>query len=138
MKLSILFAACAALCACSSTPVETPPPQLPERAGFDPLVAARAAGVAYRATGAHPQFVLQIYREDRITLSLDNGATELVFPKTDPMHPRWYGEIYRTSSEGRLLQIYLRRSHLCPNQSGEHVVDIYLDGVEMTGCGRDL
>lgn len=138
MKLRALLAACVVLAACSSAPQDPPAPQLPERAGVDPIVAARASGVAYRGVGADPPFVLDIYREDRIVLTLDSGAAELTFPKTDPALPRWYGEIYETASEGRRLEIYLRRSQPCPTDPGQHVIEVRLDGVELTGCGRDL
>lgn len=136
MKLRLLLlAACAALAACSSSPPEElPPPMLPQRAGVDPLVAARAEGVAFRATG--PAFVLHIYREDRIVLTLD--ATEESFPKPEPVLPRWHGEIYETENERHRLSVMIRRSVPCPTQSGEYVVALHYDEAELTGCGRDL
>lgn len=39
------------LAACASAPRDLPPPSLPERAGVDTLVAARAAGVQFLAQG---------------------------------------------------------------------------------------
>lgn len=138
MRFRTLLVA-AALAACSASPrEEPPPPQLPQRAGVDPIVAARASGVVFRAVGAEPVFVLQIYREDRIVLVLDHGATEETFAKPEPMLPRWNGEIYETQNERHRLAIMIRRDRPCPTQPGEYVVVLRLDGAEMTGCGRDL
>lgn len=138
MDLRILFA-CLALAACSSAPPqELPPPQLPQRAGVDPIVAARAEGAVFRAVGQDPAFVLHIYREDRIVLTLDAGATEESFPKPEPLLPRWHGEIYETENERHRLSVMIRRSLRCPTQSGEYVVTLRYDETELTGCGRDL
>lgn len=137
MKLRLLLAACVALAACSSSPPEElPPPQLPQRVGVDPIVAARAEGVAFRAVG--PAFVLHIYREDRIVLMLNDGATEESFPKPEPLLPRWNGEIYETENERHRLSIMVRRDRPCPTQPGEHLVVLRYDEAELTGCGRDL
>src|ERR1700741_4791307 len=112
--MRFLFAACL-LAACSSSPPELPPPpQLPQRAGVDPLVAARAAGVEFRATG--PGFVLQIYGQDRITL--DHNGQQLTFPKPRPLLPRWNGEIYETGNRGHQLRIEIRRLS-CTSETGD-------------------
>lgn len=135
MSSRILLAACAMLAACSSSPPEElPPPPLPQRAGVDPLVAARAEGVQYEASGEN--FVLRFYA-DRITLAV-GGAEPEIFARPAPRYPRWHGEIYETGSESRRLEIYVRRSRRCPTEAGGHVVEIRVDETELTGCGRDL
>lgn len=126
---------------CSSGPrQELPAPELPQRAGIDPIVAARAQGVAFRGTGQAPDFVLDVYREDRITLAWDYGARQETFPKPAPILPRWNGEIYETRNERHTLRIEIRRNR-CETEHGEMAladVRVELDGVEWRGCGRDL
>lgn len=134
------FVALALLAGCSGAREELPPPQLPQRAGVDPIVAARAAGVAFRAVGETPDFVLHIYREDRITLAWDNGAHQETFPKPEPILPRWNGEIYETRNERHALTIEVRHTR-CETGSGEVFLDsvrILIDGEERRGCGRAL
>ncbi|MGQ0533734.1 MAG: hypothetical protein ACT4OF_13745 [Caulobacteraceae bacterium] len=130
-----------ALAACSSAPEELPPPQLPQRAGIDPIVAARAEGVVFRALGHAPDFVLQIYRDDRITLTWD--AHHETFPKPEPMLPRWNGEIYETQNERHTLRVEVERYRPCadPPVGGETrsiTVIVTLDGGELRGCGQSL
>jgi hypothetical protein len=132
------------LAACSSSrPQDLPPPQLPQRAGVDPIVAARAEGVAFRAVGHGPDFVLHIYREDRITLAWDHGAHQETFPKPDPILPRWHGEIYETQNERHRLRVEIARARVCTDAeaNGEiwpTTVRVIIDDETREGCGRDL
>jgi len=125
-----------ALTACASGPrEELPPPQLPQRAGVDPIVAARAEGVAFRAVGEG--FALSIYRAERIVLSW--GDHEFEFPKPEPLLPRWNGEIYETSNGRYAMTVEIRR--LACEAGGETWparVAIVIDGERLEGCGRDL
>lgn len=117
---------------------ELPPPTLPQRAGVDPTIAARAAGVAFEASGEG--FVLQIYRQDRITLSWNAGAQSATFPLTEPRYPRWNGEIYETSNDAHRLRVEIRRLP-CDGPDGQSRparVRVQVDDQEMTGCGRDF
>jgi hypothetical protein len=116
------------------------PVQLPQRAGVDPIVGARAAGVAYRAVGAAPDFVLHIYREDRIVLAWDSGAHEETFPKPAPILPRWNGEIYETHNDAHTLWVEIHHTP-CASATDEMSVDtvrVVIDGEERNGCGRSL
>jgi hypothetical protein len=126
-----------ALAGCTVTqPRDLPPPDLPQRAGVDPIVAARAEGVTFMAHGDAPVFQLRFY-DDRITL-LKNDAELETYPLPEPMHPRWYGEVYITSNDAHRLRIEVRRDHPCEGQPGQVVVRVARDGVNMDGCGRDL
>lgn len=127
-----------ALAACShAPPAELPPPDLPQRAGTDPIVAARAEGVNYIAHGDATPFELRFYA-DRILFSTP-GVAAKVFPLTEPQHPVWYGEIYRTENENHDLYVTLRFDRPCPSGNGEHLVEVRLDrGEQMSGCGRRL
>lgn len=135
LAAALLLAACSTPARVADLP---PPPQLPQRAGVDPVVAARAEGVRFMAHGAAPVFHLRFY-DDRVTFSQD-GATWQTFPRPEPMHPRWYGEVYETSNDAHRLHIEVRRDRPCVGQgAGQLPVSVRLDGQDaMEGCGRDL
>jgi uncharacterized membrane protein len=122
-----------ALTACASPPQELPPPLLPQRAGVDATVALRAEGVRYLAIGEE-QFVLRIY-DDRISFARA-GQDELNFPQTEPLYPRWNGEIYETEANGHRLRLEIRRRGECADKNGRDTVAVTLDGAAMMGCGR--
>lgn len=124
-----------ALAACSSPPAQLPAPDLPQRAGVDPLVAARAEGVRFLASGEAPVFNLRFY-DDRITLALEGGEPQS-FARAAPTYPRWNGEIYTTSNDAHQLEVRVIRRP-CPMQLGYHIVELTLDGRELAGCGRDV
>lgn len=118
---------------------ELPPPPLPQRTGVDPAIAARAEGIEFRAIG--DGFVLDIFRVERIRLTLTATGEELVFPKPEPQYPRWYGSIYHTSHEGRVLRIEIRNDHPCerPDRATYPIeVELRLDDRELQGCGREF
>ncbi len=144
MKFRAIIAAAALLAACSSSPPEElPPPTLPQRAGVDPIIAARAEGVVFRAQGAAPDFLLHIYRNDRIFLAWDNGASQETFAKGEPILPRWHGEIYETANARHTLHVELHRARPCRderlgNETFPVTVLVTIDGEQRSGCGRDL
>lgn len=139
MRALVLATLLLSACAGGAAREELPPPQLPQRAGVDPTVAARAEGVELRAVGEG--FVLDIYRTDRIRLTLTGTGQDLVFPKTEPRFPRWNGSIYHTAADGRVLYIEIRNDRRCERDDRQTYpirVDVSLDGREMTGCGREF
>jgi hypothetical protein len=132
-----------ALAACSTAPKDDlPPPQLPQRAGVDPVVAARAEGVVFRAQGANPDFVLHLYRDNRIFLSWDAGAHEESFPASDPILPAYRGRVFETHTERFALRVDIRdgpcRDAALGPQAFSATVIIEIDGVQRRGCGREL
>gem|GEM_PF-2691794 len=131
----------AALCAaCSSTPpAELPAPELPQRAGVDPLIAARAEGVEFHGVG--DGFVLDVMRENTIRVTLTASGETLTFPKPEPQHPRWYGTIYTTSNDAHRLRIEIRNDRPCERADRAVYpirVEFGLDGREFVGCGRQF
>ena len=133
--LCLLLAACGA----NAAREELPAPQLPQRTGVDPLVAARAEGVEFRAVG--DGFVLDIFRAERIRLTLTATGEELTFPKPEPQYPRWHGSIYETSNEPHDLHIAIRNYRPCERADRPTypiTVDIRLDDRELQGCGREF
>lgn len=128
---TLLLTACA-----GNVREELPPPELPQRTGVDPIVAARAEGIEFRAAG--DGFVLDIFREERIRLTLDKEG-ELMFPKPEPRYPRWNGSIYETANETHRLAIEIRDDRPCRDaQRAEYptTVHIVLNELELNGCGR--
>lgn len=139
MRYALLSALLLAACGANAAREELPPPQLPQRTGVDPIVAARAEGVEFRAVG--DGFVLDIFREERIRLTLTATGEELVFPKPEPRYPRWFGSIYFTTQEGRVLSIVIRNDHPCERADRATYpieVELRLDDREMEGCGREF
>jgi hypothetical protein len=81
MRAVLMSALLLAACGANAARQELPAPELPQRAGVDPVVAARAEGIEFRAVG--DGFVLDIFREERIRLTLEKEG-ELMFDKPDP------------------------------------------------------
>lgn len=134
--LRIFTAALAlALAACSSAPRdELPMPQLPQRAGVDPVVAARAEGIELRAVG--DGFVLEIFRTEQIRLTLTENGQILTFPKPEPRFPAWNGSIYETANSDARLSIEIRNDRPCDRNRPR--VNVLLNGREFTGCAREF
>ena len=133
-----------ALAACSSSPpAELPAPSLPQRAGVDPIVAARAEGVVSRALGAEPDFLLHIYRNDTmIFLSWDDGAHQETFNNVRVVLPAYRGSIYEARSEQHTLRVDVRDGPCRDARLGPEVfsanVTITIDGEMRRGCGREI
>ena len=138
MRAALLAALLLAACG-GNVREELPPPPLPERTGVDPLVAARAEGVAFRAVG--DGFVLDIFRTERIRLTLTATGEELVFAKPEPQYPRWSGSIYETASGARTLTVEIRNYLPCAREDRATyptTVHIRLNDRELEGCGREF
>jgi hypothetical protein len=135
MRAALLLAACGG----NAAREELPPPPLPERAGVDPLVAARAEGVEFRAVG--DGFVLNIFRAERIRLTLTATGEELIFAKPEPQYPRWSGSIYDGSNDAHVLHIEIRNDRPCERADrGTYPITVHirLDDRELEGCGREF
>lgn len=126
------------LVACVTAAPEPPPANTP--AGVDPVIAARAEGVDFRALGDRPDFLLHIYRDDRIFLAWDYGQNQEFFPKGEPIYPRWNGEIYETRNERHRLRVEIRHRPCRDVNGATHPaeVTIEIDGDERHGCGFAL
>lgn len=136
IRTALLSALLLAACSANAAREELPPPQLPQRTGVDPLVAARAEAIEFRAVG--DGFVLDIFHDERIRLTLDKEG-ELVFAKPEPRYPRWNGSIYETANEGYTLAIEIRDDRPCRREDRATyptTVHIVLNDLELNGCGR--
>jgi hypothetical protein len=138
LKRAAIFAALLlAACGGNAAREELPPPQLPDRAGVDPLVAARSEGVEFRAVA--DGVVVDIFREHHIRLITTATGEQLIFPKTEPRFPRWNGSIYETISGTRSLGIEIRNHQPCERADRDLypiTVTIVLDGRQIPACGR--
>ena len=126
--------------ACTVTPApELAPPAQPQRAGIDPIIAARAAGAEIHIVG--DDYVIQIMRENEIVLTRAADNTREIFPKPEPQHPRWSGERYTTENAARRLTIEVRDDRPCERADRATYptrIDVILDGEETTACGVRL
>jgi hypothetical protein len=139
MRAAIVAVLLLAGCGANAAREELPPPQLPERAGVDPLVAARAEGVEFRAVA--DGVVVDIFREDHIRLITTATGEQLIFPKIEPRFPRWNGSIYETTSGTRMLRVEIRNYLPCerPDRTTYPItVVIELDGRPMQACGHEF
>jgi hypothetical protein len=137
MRALIFAALLLAACGANAAREELPAPQLPQRAGVDPTVAARAEGIEFRAVGEG--VVLDIFRVDRIRLTRTATREELNFPKPEPMYPRWNGSIYETSNNGHRLRVEMRNDRECEPAGALTDVNrvvIVLDDQQILACGR--
>lgn len=143
MKLRAALASIVFAAACSSPPDELPAPELPQRAGVDPIIAARAEGVVFRALGSNPDFLLHIFRNnERMFLAWDNGAHQETFTDVQVTLPAYRGTIYEATNERHRLRVEVRDAPCRdPNSNSETfsaVVIVHIDGEERRGCGRVL
>jgi len=137
MRAAVLVVALLAACGANSARQELPPPPMPQRAGVDATVAARAEGIEFRAVGEG--IVLDIFRTDRIRLTRTATREELDFPKPEPLYPRWNGSIYETSRDGHSLTIEIHNDRDCETPDSFADLDrvvIVLDGRQIAACGR--
>ncbi len=133
LRLATAAALLLGLAACSNTPRdELPLPQLPQRAGVDPVVSARAEGIEFLGTGEN--FTLSIYRTERIDLKFTETEGILTFPRTEPRIPAWRGRVFWTEAAGRRLEIDIHEGRPCP-EGGVRVL-VRLDYEEFRGCGQ--
>lgn len=127
-----------ALAACSSAPPELPPPQLPQRAGVDPIVEARTQGVVFRAVGAG--FTFDLIRDNRAALVW--GDQRHTFENVATRVPAYRGTVYDAQTEHGPLLVEVRdtpcRDALIPGEVLPHRVTVTFRGEMRQGCGRSL
>jgi uncharacterized membrane protein len=141
-----------ALAACGQTSTVTPqaePEQAPATAAqADPnappapaWVDARAQGVDFRAVGQEPGWLLNIYRENRITLDWDYGEHSAEFPLTAPDTTQEGATRYQAQADGHTIAVTIRRFPCNDGMSGAafpSTVVVEIDGRTLNGCGRSV
>jgi putative lipoprotein len=91
------------------------------------------------ALGQEPGWRLTLVENGEIVLDYDYGTRRAVFATPEPILPRWNGEIYETTSNGRSIRVEIRRGLTCRDtMSGAvypTIVTVVIDGTEFKGCG---
>jgi uncharacterized membrane protein len=99
---------------------------------------AKARGVAFRATGQEPAWLLEISADAGIVLMLDYGATRRVTPWREPVTGQEAGQtIYRSGD----IEIRVDDRECRDTMSGEvfaATVSVSIPGRSLRGCGRPL
>ncbi|MDX2277783.1 MAG: hypothetical protein NW206_20210 [Hyphomonadaceae bacterium] len=102
---------------------------------------AHAAGVDFRAIGQEPGWMLNIYRENKITLDWDYGQSKAEFPLTTPDTSEEGATRYSAQASGHTLAITIRRFPCNDAMSGAafpSTVEVVIDGQTLNGCGRSV
>ena len=103
---------------------------------------AKLSGVDFRAVGQEPGWHLEIRRADTVVLVSDYGTARHTFPWTEPVDdPRALRTAYWMQSGPDELKVVLELGPCYDTMSGEQFetrVTVWLNGRELTGCGRAL
>lgn len=102
---------------------------------------ARAEGVDFRAIGQEPGWMLDIYREGKITLDWDYGQSKAEFPLVQADAAQEGASRYNTQAGGHALVVTIRRYPCNDAMSGAafpSTVEVIIDGQTLQGCGRSL
>lgn len=102
---------------------------------------AQAAGVDFRAVGQEPGWLLNIYRENKITLDWDYGQSKAEFPLAAPDTSQEGATRYSAQAGGHTLAVTIRRFPCNDAMSGAafpSTVEVVIDGQTLSGCGRSI
>jgi uncharacterized membrane protein len=108
--------------------------------GADPWTQARLRGVAFRAVGQEPAWVLDVGPDHVLNLITDYGERTLVMPAEPPVTHNG-DTTYRAVTNHHDLTVMIQAAPCADIMSGETFrwsVRIILDGIALTGCGRRL
>lgn len=106
-----------------------------------PWEEARLRGVAFRAVGQEPGWVLEI-DATQITFIGDYGERRVRMPAPAPARdPRTGSTTYQAETDGHALNVTITEAPCADSMSGESfptTVSVTLDGTTYQGCGRPL
>ncbi len=148
---AMILALTAAVAACTPAPAPpTPAAQIEPAAPLTPAEAlarmpswdgARAAGVDFRGIGQEPGWIIDIYTQDRITLTWDYGERTADFPLPQASSPQEGATRYDTALNGQTLAVTIRRAPCQDTMSDESypsTVEVVIDGRTLNGCGKSV
>lgn len=129
--------------ACNTAPAPTEYEQAVAReeaiAANDVWHAAKLRGVAYRAIGQEPGWLLEMYTGDRIELSLDYGSDQRNYEYVEPRENETErSSFFELSNEDSILIQGTPCSDSMNGEQFETTVTLMLDERELKGCGRAL
>ena len=144
--LALALAACGQTNIATTAPEEAPAPAVETTAdpNAPPAPAwedARAEGVDFRAVGQEPGWMLNIYRESKITLDWDYGQSRAEFPLSAPNTTQEGATSYSAQANGHTLSVTIRRFPCQDAMSGAafpSTVQVTIDGQALQGCGRSV
>lgn len=104
--------------------------------------AARNRGVTFRAVGQEPGWLLEIERDERMTLLTGYGAdTVVVAVQERVVDAAAQATVYRAATPENDVVVTIRDEPCVDSMSGERfsrTVNVVLNGTALSGCGRSL
>jgi uncharacterized membrane protein len=128
------------LVACSGEPEPTAREREENLAANDVWHAAKLRGVAFRAIGQEPGWLLEITNGEEILLVTDYGSNRQSLPYVEPIvYQQERRTEYVLDSHATVVEIRgVRCTDTMSGESFEVSVTLFLDGKELHGCGRAL
>jgi putative lipoprotein len=105
----------------------------------DPWHAARLRGVAFRAVGNEPGWLVEVLPAQRLSVQLDYGVRRLALPAPAPVQKDG-ATVWATGGDAPVT-LRARRGACTDAMSGEAFeasAELVVDGKTYTGCGRFL
>jgi uncharacterized membrane protein len=110
-------------------------------AATTPWDEAKARGVDFRAVGGEPSWSAEVVEGQRITMAINNGATQVETPAPPAVTDAAGRRIYRGQTAAHQLTLLISETTCEDAKSGEAfpmAVTASLDGRVYQGCGRVL
>ena len=127
------------LAACTTQPAEDPVAREQALAKNDVWHAAKLRGVAFRAVGQEPGWLLEITTGEQIVVVTNYGQNRQTFPYVEPQeYPDERRSVFQLDSDSRVLIEGTSCTDTMSGESFEVTVTVTLDGKEFRGCGRAL
>ena len=130
--LAVLLAGC-------TSAATTPPQPIDEHAIDDVWHRAKLRGVAFRAIGQEPGWLLEIIEGEAFLLVTDYGANRDTYPYVEPLVDEEARRTRYVLAQGPVIEI--RGKPCTDTMSGESFavsVTVFLADRDLRGCGRAL
>lgn len=139
MRRTMALLLAAGLCACNGQAAEDPVAREQALARADVWHAAKLRGVAFRAVGQEPGWLLEIINGEEILLVMDYGQERLSFPYVEAREDKAARKsVFQMEPDTSVL---IEGKPCVDSMSGESfqtTVIVTLEGRNLKGCGRAL